>query len=94
MTKNCKCLVGRKTFEGLPLLKNRELLIVGTGYMTLEEALEKKPDWIIRGKQIYEQTYQLCDELHISIIDNHLVGDTTSPSFNNYNGIIKYYHFY
>jgi len=93
LTYDTTCLVGRVTYEGLPKLKNRELLVVGKGYMTLEEALSKKPDWIIGGKQIYEQTFHLCDELHISIINNSLIGDTKAPDFSSFNGKKKYYYY-
>jgi dihydrofolate reductase len=76
MTLGTKCLVGRTTFESLPVLPGRELIVVGKGYHTLEEALEKAPDWVIGGKSIYEQTLELCDEFHISIIENTERGDT------------------
>lgn len=82
LTLNSKCLVGRKTYESLPPLKNRELIVVGTGYYTLEEALALKPDWIIGGKSIYEQTAHLCDEIHISEIQDTTQGDTLFPNID------------
>jgi dihydrofolate reductase len=76
MTLGTRCLVGRTTYEALPGLPDRELIVVGKGYLSLEEALEMKPDWVIGGKSIYEQTLELCDEFHISIIENTAKGDT------------------
>jgi dihydrofolate reductase len=94
MTLNQKLLVGRKTYESLPPFKNRELLIVGKDYLTLEQALELKPDWVIGGATIYKQLALLCDEWHISTIrNNNVIGDTLlelpQPTKN-----IKIYHYY
>lgn len=75
-TLGCKLLVGRKTFEKMPALKGRQFLVVGTGYLTLEEALSMNPDWIIGGASIYKQTSHLCSEHHISIINDDTEGDT------------------
>lgn len=92
LTWGCKLLVGRVTYESLPKLPNRELIVVGSGYNTLESALSMKPDWVIGGKMVYEATYQYCDEIHMSIIGDNTVGDTLSSDFKNFNGdIIKYY---
>ena len=93
MTMNCKLLVGRKTYENLPPLKGRELIVVGNGYNTLEEALEQKPDWIIGGKKIYESTIHLCDELHISEINDETIGDTKMPEIKNFFGKKIFYKF-
>ena len=93
MTMNCKLLVGRKTFETLPPLKGREIIVVGKGYYTLEEALQKNPDWIIGGKKIYESTIHLCDELHISEINDETIGDTKMPEIKNFFGKKIFYKF-
>lgn len=75
MTLGCKLLVGRKTFESLPPLKNRELIVVGNGYYSLDEALKQKPDWVIGGESIYNQVIHLVDEFHISVILDWKKGD-------------------
>jgi dihydrofolate reductase len=75
-TMGSKLLVGRTTFDTLPPLPGRDLIIVGTGHLSLSEALALKPDWVIGGKSIYEQTIDLCDEFYISIIEDHTKGDT------------------
>ena len=86
LTMGCKLLVGRVTYESLPKLKGREMIVVGKGYNTLEQALEKNPDWIIGGKRIYESTIHLCDELHISEINDETIGDTKIPEMKNFSG--------
>jgi dihydrofolate reductase len=75
VTMGKKCLVGRKTYEALPDLPGRELIVVGTGYNTLEEALALKPDIVIGGGQIYRATINMIDKIHLSIIDDDQVGD-------------------
>lgn len=52
LTTGKKLLVGRTTYENLPKLKDREFIVVGTGYCTLKEALQLKPDFCIGGKQL------------------------------------------
>jgi len=91
-TMGQKLLLGRKTFESLPLLKGRELIVVGTGYNTLEDGLSQNPDWIIGGGKIYEQTLHLCDELHMSIIDDMTVGDTIF-NMGDFRGKLYKYNF-
>jgi len=91
LTMGCKLLVGRKTYENLPKLKGRELIIVGGGHNTLEDGLSKKPDWVIGGALIYLQTAHLCDEMHISHIDNNLMGDTLFPNIDFKGKTFNYY---
>ena len=93
MTLNCKCLVGRVTKDGLPPLKDRELIVVGTGHYSLEDALAQEPDWIIGGAQIYRQCIDLCDEIHISHINDNSIGDTKFEIPENYKGKIFHYFF-
>lgn len=75
VTMGKKCLVGRKTYEALPDLPGRELIIVGTGHNTLEEALAMNPDIVIGGGQIYKATINSIDKMYLSIIDDDQVGD-------------------
>jgi dihydrofolate reductase len=75
VTMGKKCLVGRKTYETLPKLPGRELIVVGKGYNTLEEALEQCPDIVIGGGQIYRATMDKIDKIYLSIIDDEQVGD-------------------
>lgn len=91
-TMGQKLLVGRVTYENMPKLKGREMLVVGRGYLTLNEALAQNPDWVIGGASIYQQTQHLCDEYHISHINNNDEGDTILPSFDIVGK--TYYHYY
>jgi dihydrofolate reductase len=75
VTMGKKCLVGRKTYEALPNLPGRKLIIVGKGHNTLEEALNMNPDIVIGGGQIYKATINMIDKLYLSIIDDDQVGD-------------------
>jgi dihydrofolate reductase len=93
MTLGKKLLVGRTTFESLPPLKDREIIVVGTGHNTLEEALNQKPDFVIGGKRLYETTLHLCDELHISEINDKTKGDTLAPDLNLFKGQVFVYKF-
>jgi len=75
VTMGKKCLVGRKTYEALPPLPGRELIVVGKGYNTLEEALALKPDIVIGGGQIYKATMSMINKIYLSIIDDDQIGD-------------------
>lgn len=97
LTMGCTCLVGRKTFESLPPLKGRNLIVVGKGYFpSIEEAInsvENGIDWVIGGKSIYEQTCHLWDELHLSVINDTTDGDVKAPNLDNFKGEIFFYSF-
>lgn len=93
LTLGKKLMVGRTTFEKLPPLKDREIIVVGTGYHTLEEALNKEPDWVIGGAKLYNSTIHLCSEIHISKIDNDLMGDTEFKIPEWYKGKVFEYKF-
>lgn len=80
MTWGKKCLVGRVTYESLPPLSNRELLVVGQGHLTLEEALAQGPDIVIGGAQLYKSCMHLIKTFHLSVIDDLQVGDTRLPA--------------
>ena len=69
-------LVGRKTYESLPNLPNRKIVVVGKGFHTLEEALKLDIDFVIGGANIYKQTLSLCDVIHVSLINDLTDGDT------------------
>lgn len=75
ITMGKKCLVGRKTYEALPPLPGRELIVVGSNYNTLEHAMSLNPDIVIGGGQIYKATISIIDTLYLSIIDDNQIGD-------------------
>lgn len=75
LTINSKLLVGSTTYNTLPKLKDREILVVGKDFLSLDKALSLNPDWLIGGGKMYNTLANLCDEWHISIIDNETIGD-------------------
>lgn len=78
-------------------LPGRELIVIGNPnknpeYKSLSNAVKlayyrqlednKKNIWVIGGASIYQQLLPLCDELHLSYIDDDQVGDVKfNPSF-------------
>jgi dihydrofolate reductase len=95
MTMGTRCLVGRKTWEAMPPLEGRDLVIVGKSQTLLDVALTLDIDWVIGGKSIYEQTLHLCNELHISIINDYSYqdGDVMCPDLSTFNGETFIYNF-
>jgi len=75
LTINSKLLVGSTTYKTLPKLKDRDILVVGKDFLSLDEALYLNPDWLIGGGKMYNTLANLCDEWHISIIDDETIGD-------------------
>lgn len=92
-TLHCRCLVGNTTFKGLPPLKDRTIIPVGEGQFSLQAALDMRPEWIIGGASIYEQTVHLCDEIHMSIINNDIPGDTYFLIPADFKGKVFVYNF-
>lgn len=91
LTMNKKLLVGRVTYENMPKLEGREMIVVGTGYRTLEEGLALKPDFVIGGAKLLDSILHKCDTVHLSIINDFTEGDTkfVVPSYYN----VKRYYF-
>lgn len=87
MTLNSRCLVGYRTAQGLPTLKNRTLIIDERGSFNISA------DWCIGGKKTYEKYSPYFTELHISYIDNNLIGDVTIPDFSRLNPDCKIYKY-
>ncbi len=97
LTMNKTLIVGRKTFESLPPLKNRTLIVLSKTkqienipcFSNITEVLrylrnESIDDIMVAGGQeIYELFYPLLSTLHLSIIFGNYEGD---KSFSAYNG--------
>jgi dihydrofolate reductase len=88
LTNNSVLLVGYNTFQTLPLLKNREI-ILDNNDVDLSSI-----DWCIGGKRTYEKYCHLFDELHISHINDNTIGDTLFPDFSNLNPNCKIFNYY
>ena len=89
LTLNQRLLVGYRTAQSLPPLKNRELVV------DERDKFITDIDWCIGGKKTYEKYCHLFTELHISHIDDNNIGNVTIPDFTNLNKscIIFNYHF-
>jgi dihydrofolate reductase len=59
----------------------------------LHGAVFYKNVWIIGGKQIYDHFVHLCDEVHMSLINDDQEGDTKWEVPANYRGKVFYYEF-
>ena len=89
MTDNSTVLVGYNTYQTLPPLKNRTIIL------DKKDHLQKGNYWCIGGKKTYERYCHLFTEFHISHIDDDTIGDTKFPSLDNLNPncMIYNYHF-
>jgi dihydrofolate reductase len=74
---NNTLLVGYKTYQTLPKLKDRTV-IVDNDNIDVNEI-----DWCIGGKKTYEKYCHYFTELHISIVDDDTIGDTMFPDLKN-----------
>lgn len=91
MTMGCKLLVGYTTAQKLPPLKGREIIVDDE----TKQIDYSQIDWCCGGKYTYEKFCHLFTELHVSIIDDDTIGDTTFPELENLSDdcVIHYYKF-
>lgn len=98
LTLHHPIIMGRKTFESLgkPLPKRKHIVISRTPkedteqvfwVNSIEKAIEKAQKWdteiyIIGGGNIYQQSMQLSDRLHITRVHADFEGDTFFPEIN------------
>lgn len=84
LTAGANLLVGYRTAQSLPALKNRRLFIDLRGEEPHPDLAEI--DWCIGGLATYNKYQKLFTELHISIIENDFtIGDTLAPKWENLN---------
>lgn len=81
LTMGGKLLVGYNTAQKLPPLPGREVIVDDE----TKEIDYSTIDWCCGGKYTYEKFCHLFTELHISIIDDETIGDTTFPDLKNLN---------
>jgi dihydrofolate reductase len=86
-TMGARLIVGYNTYQTLPPLKGREIVLYERG-MDLEGI-----DWCIGGKKTYEELCHLFTELHISYIDDNSIGDTMLPDLRNLNPDCKVFKY-
>lgn len=87
LTLNSRCLVGYRTAQGLPPLKNRELIV------DEREVFNISVDWCIGGKKTYEKYSPYFTELHISHIDNDDIGNVMMPDLSRLNPDCKIFNY-
>ena len=88
LTLNGRLLVGYNTFQELPLLKDRTIIL------DIRNELITDVDWCIGGKKTYEKYCHLFTELHISHINDNQIGDIMFPNFTNLNPNCKIFNYY
>tara|TARA_R110000744_G_scaffold7342_1_gene25269 strand:+ start:10665 stop:11051 length:387 start_codon:yes stop_codon:yes gene_type:complete len=93
MTLGKTCLVGRVTYESMPKLHGRNLIVVGKGYNTLEEALKHDIDFVIGGRRLYQAVMHLVKDIHLSVINDWSLGDVGMPELYGYTGVVHQYNF-
>lgn len=82
-------LAGFRTFQTLPPLKGRKVLLLGRDMFPVEHI-----DWCIGGKATYERLCPLFTELHISHINDNTIGDTLFPNLKYLNPECKIFNYY
>ena len=87
LTINSSCLVGYRTYYGLPSLPNRTLMLDDRNHYRFDW------DWCIGGKKTYEKYCSFFDELHISHIDDDTIGTVTFPDLTNLNPDCKIFNY-
>lgn len=101
MTMGGILICGYNTFQTLPELKGREVLLdireynheVWSEYFNLEENKDKEV-WCIGGKKTYEKYAPYFTEIHISHIDDNTIGDTSFPDLSNLNPDCKVFNYH
>ena len=78
LTMGGTLLVGSTTARELPFLPGRKLIVYNRE-MDLDTT---SVDWCIGGKTMYEMFIENFEELHVSIINDHTVGDVKMPDMS------------
>lgn len=100
MTMGSSCLVGRVTYDTLPKLPGRRLVVMSSkkieGVVCLnEEGFEQElvtyqgkflPEWVIGGGKVYDfcLNKHIISEVFLSRIKNEKKGDTYLPDLKEY----------
>lgn len=92
MTEGSTLLVGYRTAQALPPLRNRTLITFDRREHSSTHYYDA--DWCIGGKKTYEKFCDAFTELHISHIDNDDIGDVTFPNLSNLNPDCKIFNYH
>lgn len=110
ITSGGTLVMGRKTFDtiGRALPGRKTIIVTRQSEFTaencmvvnsIEDALEKSSQlgrevFVAGGGEIYSQTINMADDLHLSVIDTDVEGDVKFPSFSESDfDIIEEKHF-
>jgi dihydrofolate reductase len=88
LTEGSTLLVGYRTAQSLPPLKNRQLITDN------REGFNFEPEWCIGGKKTYEKYAPYFTELHISHIDNNFIGNVIIPDLTRLNPECRIFNYY
>lgn len=95
LTTGHTVLMGRKTFESLgkPLSNRRNVVLTSRKipgvetYPTLAQALQalenEEKVFVIGGGEIFAQLLDHADELHLTLVDREIDGDTYFPPYEH-----------
>ncbi len=89
LTMNSTLLVGYNTYQTLPPLKGRTIILDTRDTETLEGI-----DWCIGGKKTYEKYAKHFTQLHISHIDDNSIGDTLFPDLCSLNPECRMFNYF
>ena len=88
LTDGCRLLIGHNTFQTIPELPNRTMVLDGRYNYRFDV------DWCVGGKKTYEKYCDMFDELHISYINDNSVGDTMFPDLKRLKPECKIFRYY
>lgn len=98
LTTGKPVIMGRKTWESLPApLANRHNIVISKSYKwhssgmiladSLDHALyiagEAKEVMIIGGSKVYEKALKIADKIYLTVIHEHIEGDTYFPEITD-----------
>jgi dihydrofolate reductase len=92
MTEGSTLLVGYRTAQALPPLRNRKLIVVDRIENSTIHYYDS--DWCIGGKKTYETFCDVFTELHISHIDNDEIGNVTFPNLSKLSSNCKIFNYH
>lgn len=76
-------ICGRKTFDEIGSLPNRNTIVYRGQYQEILDLAEDEGVWIIGGGEVYMQFLPVADEIHLTRIVGEAYGcDTFFPAFN------------
>ncbi len=84
-------VVGRKTYEKLPPLKNRKIIVLSknhspclSDYPSCDDINDLPKDVIVAGgAKVYEELLPYCDSIYLTLIRKFVEGDTYMPLFEH-----------